>query len=242
MPNETIPHPSSLIPHPSDDIPNPSSLIPNPKGDVWIFAEQEDGVLNDVPLELCSKARHLADQLGVKLGAVLAGKDVRELAYRLIAHGVDTVYLAEHPLLGHYQTQPYARVVCDLVHQHRPQIVLFGATVLGRDLAPRVASACRCGLTADCTDLEIGDHEDKAARKSFKNLLYQIRPAFGGNIIATIVNTDALAADGHRPRGRDADDRARPQRKGQIVPVNASVGQEDLVLRRCWRVIARRRR
>jgi electron transfer flavoprotein alpha subunit len=215
-------------------------IEPNPKGDVWIFAEQEDGVLNDVPLELCSKARHLADQLGVKLGAVLAVGgaqkgpvpfSARELAYRLIAHGVDTVYLAEHPLLGHYQTQPYARVLCDLVQQHRPQIVLFGATVLGRDLAPRVASACRCGLTADCTDLEIGDHEDKKTEKTWKNLLYQIRPAFGGNIIATIVNTSrwpqmATVREGVMPMSEPD-----PRRQGQIVPVNANVGQEDLVLR-----------
>src|ERR1017187_9285683 len=88
-------------------------IEPNPKGDVWIFAEQEDGALHDVPLELCSKARELADTLGVKLAAVLLGKDVRELAYRLIANGVDIVYLAEHPLLAHYQTEPYARILCE---------------------------------------------------------------------------------------------------------------------------------
>ena len=206
-------------------------IEPNLTGDVWIFAEQEQGTLHDVPLELCSKARALANHLGVKLSAVLAGKDVRELAYRLIACGVDTVFLADHPMLGGYQTQPYARVLCDLITQHRPQIVLFGATVMGRDLAPRVASQMRCGLTADCTDLEIGDHEDHKAGKVYKNLLYQIRPAFGGNIIATIVNTErwpqmATVREGVMPLPTPDS-----KRKGNIVDVNVNVRQEDMALR-----------
>jgi len=206
-------------------------IDPNPEGDVWVFAEQEDGTLHDVPLELCSKARSLADQLGVKLSAVLMGKEAREPACRLIAHGVDQVYLAEHPLLAHYQARPYARILCDLIEQHKPQIVLFGATVMGRDLAPRCASATKCGLTADCTDLQIGDHEDKIAHKSHKNLLYQIRPAFGGNIIATIVNTErwpqmATVREGVMPMPVPDGKRA-----GKIIEVDVNVGQEELVLR-----------
>ena len=163
-------------------------IEPNPQGEVWVFAEQEDGVINDVALELCGKARELADRLGVQVGAVLAGWNVRELAYRLIAQGADKVYHVHDTQLEHYRTQPYADVVCKLIGKHRPQIVLYGATVLGRDLAPRVASQMRAGLTADCTDLQIGDYEDKRAKTVHKNLLLQIRPAFGGNIIATIVN------------------------------------------------------
>ena len=202
----------------------------NPKGDVWIFAEQEQGTLSDVPMELCSKARHLADTLKVKLSAVLLGKDVRELAYRLIANGVDTVFLAEHPLLAQYQTEPYARILCELIGQHKPQIVVYGATVMGRDLAPRVASQMRCGLTADCTDLQIGDHEELKTKKVFKNLLYQIRPAFGGNIIATIVNTHrwpqmATVREGVMPMPTPD-----PKRTGQIVEVPVNVRQEELVL------------
>ena len=163
---------------------------PNRQGEVWVFAEQEDGALHDVALELCGRARELADRLGVKTGAVLPGAGVGPLAKRLIAHGIDNVYLADHPRLAHYQTLPYAKVLTTLVEKHRPQIVIVGATAMGRDLAPRVASALRSGLTADCTDLDISDVTDPKAQVEHKNLLLQIRPAFGGNIIATIVNYD----------------------------------------------------
>jgi electron transfer flavoprotein alpha subunit len=163
-------------------------IEPNRKGDVWVFAEQEDERLSDVALELCGKARELADRLGVSMGAVLAGWNVRELSYRLIALGADKVYHVHHTALEHYRTQPYARVVCDLIERHKPQIVLYGATPLGRDLAPRIASAMRAGLTADCTDLDIGDYTEPKTKTVHENLLLQIRPAFGGNIIATIIN------------------------------------------------------
>jgi electron transfer flavoprotein alpha subunit len=129
---------------------------PNRQGEVWVFAEQEDGALHDVSLELCGKARELADRLGVNTGAVLPGAGVGPLAKKLIALGIDTVYLADHPRLAHYQTIPYAKVLGTLIEKHRPQICIVGATAIGRDLAPRVASMLRAGLTADCTDLEIG--------------------------------------------------------------------------------------
>ena len=160
----------------------------NRQGEVWVFAEQEAGRLSEVPLELMSKGRSLADKLGVALGAVLVGKGVRSLAEALIAHRADKVYVVEDDRLEHYQAGSYRRVLCDLIEQHKPQIVLYGATPLGRDLAPTVASAMWCGLTADCTDLQIGDHTPPGTDQLHKNLMYQIRPAFGGNIIATIVN------------------------------------------------------
>ena len=163
---------------------------PNRQGEVWVFAEQEDGALHDVSLELCGKARELADRLGVKAGAVLPGAGVGEMAKRLIAHGIDNVYLVDHPRLSHYQTLPYAHVLEKLIEKHRPQICIVGATAIGRDLAPRVASTLRAGLTADCTDLDISDVTDPKTDTEHKNLLLQIRPAFGGNIIATIVNYD----------------------------------------------------
>ncbi len=162
----------------------------NRQGEVWVFAEQEGGRLSDVPLELLGKGRSLADTLGVPLAAVLAGAAVRPLADTLVARGADRVYVVENDLLGRYQTNGYAKVVCDLIAEHRPQIVLYGATAIGRDLAPRVASAIKAGLTADCTDLQIGDHTPPGTEEVHKNLLLQIRPAFGGNIIATIVNYD----------------------------------------------------
>ncbi len=163
---------------------------PNRQGEVWVFAEQEDQSLHDVALELCGKARDLADHLGVKTGAVLPGSGVNGLAKRLIAQGIDTVYVTDDARLAHYQTGSYAQVLTTLIQKHQPQIVLYGATPLGRDLAPRVASAMRAGMTADCTDLDISDVEDARTGTLHKNLLLQIRPAFGGNIIATIVNYD----------------------------------------------------
>ena len=162
----------------------------NPQGEVWIFAEQQDGKLNDVALELCGKARALADVLGVKVGAVLPGYQVAGLAPALFAHGVDRVYLVDDPNLRRFTSAPYAFVMEKLIDKYAPQIVLYGATPLGRDFGPRVASAIRAGLTADCVELEIGDVVDAKTKEEYKNLLYQIRPAFGGNIVATIVNPE----------------------------------------------------
>ena len=167
----------------------------------------------------------------MKVGAVLAGGEVRELACRLIAHGADNVYLVEDRRLEPYQTQPYARLLCALIEKHRPQIVLYGATAVGRDLAPRVASAMRAGLTADCTDLQIGDVTDPKTREVHRNLLLQIRPAFGGNIIATIVNYDwwpqmATVREGVMPLLPPD-----PKRKGQIIPEQVHLSDEDFPLR-----------
>jgi electron transfer flavoprotein alpha subunit len=164
---------------------------PNRQGEVWVFAEHEGGRLSDVPLELLGKGRELADVLMVPLAAtVLTDGNGEELATRLGQYGADRVHLVEHDVLRQYQAATYARVLCELVRAHRPQIVLYGATSLGRDLAPTVASALKCGLTADCTDLRIGDHTPPGSGEVQRNLLLQIRPAFGGSIIATIVNYD----------------------------------------------------
>lgn len=162
--------------------------------EVWIFAEQEDGVLNGVVLELLGKARELADRLAVPVGAMLLGRQCEALADKLAAYGADKVYYADHPSLRLYRTLPFARVICDLVRARQPQIVIFGATIVGRDLAPRTASQLQTGLTADCTDLQIGDYKNPSTGQYHENILYQIRPAFGGNIIANIVNPR------HRPQ------------------------------------------
>ncbi len=195
----------------------------NRQGEVWVFAEAEDGKLSDVPLELMSKGRSLAEKLSVPLATVLAGKGVRSLADRLIAHGADKVYLVEHDKLRHYQAASYSRVLCDLISAHKPQIVMYGATPIGRDLAPSIASAMKCGLTADCTDLQIGDHTEPVTKNEHKNLLFQIRPAFGGNIIATIVNYDrwpqmATVREGVMPM-TEADE----GRTGEIVECQANL-------------------
>jgi electron transfer flavoprotein alpha subunit len=189
----------------------------NRQGEVWIYAEQEAGKISDVPLELLSKGRELADQLSVPLGAVLIGQGVGVLAEKLIQHGADKVYLCEDSKLGHYQTTGYTKVICDLITEFKPQVCLFGATPLGRDLAPTVASAMRCGLTADCTDLQIGDHTDIQTKENLKNLLLQIRPAFGGNIIATIVNPHRWPQMATVREGVMRMSVAAPGRKGETV-------------------------
>ena len=158
------------------------------QGEVWIFAEQEDGVLSDVAIELLGKGRDLADTLKVPLAAVLLGHKVEGLATKLFEQGADKVRLVDDRALEHYQNRSYREVMMELINEIHPQICVFGATSMGRDLAPSIASALRCGLTADCTELKIGDYTDPVAKEDFKNLLMQCRPAFGGNIIATIVN------------------------------------------------------
>ena len=187
----------------------------NTQGEVWVFAEVQDGVLQEVSLELCHKARQLADILGVTVGAALPGHNVGKFADTLIAHGVDNVYVVDDPILAKFRTDPYSFAMVELVKEYRPQIMLFGATNLGRDLAPRVASTTQSGMTADCTDLEISDVTEKSGTVH-KNLLLQIRPAFGGNIVATIVNYDqwpqmATVREGVMPL-RDGD----PKRKGKV--------------------------
>jgi electron transfer flavoprotein alpha subunit len=189
------------------------------RGDVWVVVEQHDGVAAEVSLELLGRARELAERLGVRVGAVLAGagEAVKALAPALVARSADVVYAAAHDDLAAYLALPYTTVVTGLIREHQPRIVLYGATTTGRDLAPRVASALRTGLTADCTDLRIGDHVMKGIE--YKDLLYQIRPAFGGNIIATIISPE------HRPQmatvreGVMVMPEADESRRGEIVEV-----------------------
>ncbi|MBN2563218.1 MAG: electron transfer flavoprotein subunit alpha/FixB family protein [Phycisphaerae bacterium] len=206
-------------------------IEPNRNGEVWVFAEQEDGRLSDVALELCGKARDLADRLGVETAAVLPGWNVRDLASGLIAHGADKVYHVHDTQLEHYRTLPYARVMCQLIAKHKPQIVVYGATAIGRDMAPRVASEARAGLTADCTDLDLGDYTDTRTNRTHKNLLLQIRPAFGGNIIATIVNHDrwpqmATVREGVMRMGE-----GDPARTGEIIEEQVEFNDFDLAVR-----------
>jgi len=155
---------------------------------IWVFIEHAAGRIADVSLELTGRARELADPLGYQVVGLLCGHDVEELARDVIRHGADRVMLADHPELAEYRTLPYARVAITEARRRRPEIFLVGGTPNGRDFAPRVASALRCGLTADCTDLQIGDYYLRREDRTYTNLLFQIRPAFGGNLVATIVN------------------------------------------------------
>jgi len=205
---------------------------------VWVFAEQYGGVLAEVGLELLGKGRELADRLGSELHAVLMGKGVEGRAAELIAQGADRVLLAEHEELADYRTLPYARVLTDLVRERKPYIVLVGATSTGRDLAPRVASALRTGLTADCTDLQIGDYESRKDATTYRDLLLQIRPAFGGNLIATIVNPKGRPQMASVREGVMRRAEADAARKGTVERVAPRFEPSDFALR----VVARERR
>ncbi len=186
---------------------------------VWVFAEQRDGVLTKVSHQLTGKARRLADTLGVSAEAVLLGHNVEPLAQELIADGADVVYLVEDPMLEHYRTDAYAKVLADLIEEKKPEIVLFGATTVGRDLAPRISQRIYTGLTADCTGLDIDESE---------RLLLQTRPAFGGNIMATIV------CPHHRPQmstvrpGVMPTPKPDPSRQGTVERVSVATAEEDL--------------
>jgi len=148
---------------------------------VWVFCEQKKGHVQNISYELLGKGRELADKLGVYLGGVLLGDNIAGKANDLIHRGADKVYLVESKKLENYQPEPYSNVLIDLVEKYKPEILLCGATFIGRSLIPRVAVNLNAGLTADCTGLEI-DPE--------KKILLQTRPAFGGNIMATIICPD----------------------------------------------------
>ena len=160
----------------------------NKSNDVWVFIEQRNGKPADVSLELLSKGRKLADSMHGKLKSIVIGNSVREIAVESFKYGTDECLLIDNPELKSYKTISYSRIISELIKKNLPRIVLFGATIIGRDLAPRVASNTRSGMTADCTDLQISDVDYLNSR--YEKLLLQIRPAFGGNIIATIITPD----------------------------------------------------
>lgn len=161
---------------------------------VFVYCELEGTTIADVSLELLTKGRKLANQLNCQLEAIVAGSGLEGIEKQVMPYGVDKVHIFDAPGLFPYTSLPHSSVLINLFKEEKPQICLMGATVIGRDLGPRVSSALTSGLTADCTSLEIGSHEDKRAGKIYENLLYQIRPAFGGNIVATIINPE------HRPQ------------------------------------------
>lgn len=207
-------------------------------GNVWVFIEQEAGKIADVSLELVCKGRELAAQLGVKTEAVLLGDNVAGCVDTLFAYGCDNVFLAEDSRLEPFTVLPYAKVIMDLIRAHKPNILLFGATLKGRELAPRVASEKLGGLTADCTDLRIDDFEDKKNNKSYTNKLMQIRPAFGGNIIATIVNTWDDPQMVTVREGVMKLDEPDFGRKGTVTPVEVKLTDAETVIKVLERVRA----
>ena len=185
---------------------------------VFVYCEIEKQTVEEVSLELLTKGRKLADRLGVKLEAICAGSGITgHVEAQVLPYGVDVLHVFDHEGLYPYTSKPHTSILVNLFKREKPQICLMGATVIGRDLGPRVSSSLKSGLTADCTALEIGDYDDKKTGKSYKDLLFQIRPAFGGNIVATIVNPD------HRPQmatvrsGVMKAEVLDPNYKGQVV-------------------------
>lgn len=199
---------------------------------IFVYCEIEDKAVADVSLELLSKGKKLAGELNCKLEAIAIGSEMQGIEEEIFAYGADTIFWAEDKRLAPYQTLPHTSIIKKLVEQEKPQIALFGASSVGRDLAPRVASAARCGLTADCTSLEIGEHFDKKANKEYKNLLYQIRPAFGGNIIATIINPEMHPQMATVREGVMKKEIFSQTHKGEIKKLNVAdyVAQEDFVI------------
>lgn len=199
---------------------------------VIVYCEFEGHTVTDVSLELLSKGRKLANELGVHLEAAVIGYQLSDIPETLLPYGVDCVHLFDDARLYPYTTLPHASILVELFKREQPQICLMGATVIGRDLGPRVSSALTSGLTADCTELVIGAYEEKKTGRQYPQLLYQIRPAFGGNIVATIVNPD------HRPQmatvreGVMKKELVDPHYQGEVIlhNVNEFVSDTDFVV------------
>lgn len=187
---------------------------------VWVFAEQREGNLMNVSIELLGEGRKIADKLNTELTAILLGNNVNKLADRLVKYGADKVIYAESPLLEVYTTDGYTKTICNLIEERKPEIMLIGATNIGRDLGPRISARIHTGLTADCTRLDV-DLENRR--------LLQTRPAFGGNLMATIICPD------HRPQmatvrpGVMEKAKYDQGRSGEIEIINPDLRDEDIM-------------
>ncbi len=197
-----------------------------------VYCEFEDGKVADVSLELLTKGRELATKLGVKLEAVVIGDNLDGVENQLFPYGTDVVYKVEDKRLYPYTSNPHAAVLINLFREIKPQVCLMGATCIGRDLGPRVSSCLHSGLTADCTSLEIGPHKDPKSGKEYENLLYQIRPAFGGNIVATIVNPDCRPQMATVREGVMKKEVFDENHKGEVINLDATkyVSDADFVV------------
>lgn len=200
---------------------------------IFVICEMDEGKVADVSLELLTKGRTLATKLNCKLEAVVLGHKLKGVEDQLFPYGADVVHVGDDARLDPYTTLPHAAIINGLFTEQKPQIALLGASTMGRDLGPRVSSALVSGLTADCTALEIGDHEDKKAGKVYKDLLYQIRPAFGGNIVATIINPDCRPQMATVREGVMKKEIFSATHKGKVVSldVNKYLKPEDVVVK-----------
>lgn len=187
------------------------------KNNLIVYCEFDEGKVADVSLELLTKGRELAKKLGVKLEALVIGDKLDGVEDQIFPYGADVVYKVEDKRLFPYISNPHAAVLIQLFKEIEPQICLMGATCIGRDLGPRVSSCLHSGLTADCTSLEIGPHKDPKTGKEYTDLLYQIRPAFGGNIVATIVNPECRPQMATVREGVMKKEVFDPNHKGEVI-------------------------
>ena len=197
-----------------------------------VYCEFDEGKIADVSLELLTKGRELASKLGVKLEALVIGDNLDGVEDQIFPYGADVVYKVADKRLFPYTSNPHAAVLINLFREIKPQVCLMGATCIGRDLGPRVSSCLHSGLTADCTSLEIGPHKDPKTGKEYENLLYQIRPAFGGNIVATIVNPDCRPQMATVREGVMKKEVFDPAHKGEVINLDATkyVAPEDFAV------------
>ncbi|HEY9785258.1 MAG TPA: electron transfer flavoprotein subunit alpha/FixB family protein [Candidatus Obscuribacterales bacterium] len=209
----------------------------SPKGDVLVVAEQILGDLQPVTLELLGAGRLLADKMERSLIAIVLGHKISDLAPKLIEYGADRVYVADHPELYYYRTLPYRRVVCDFLESlpEPPHTALLGSTTTGRDLAPRIAAHFDTGLTADCTELDIGPYEHKSKVDPSKiglypNCLYAIRPSFGESLKARILGPWKNPQMATTRPGVMVPLKADPKRKGEIITLEVKLQPQDFRL------------
>ena len=200
---------------------------------VFVYCEVENQKVAEISQELLSAGKKLADKLECKLEAMVFGKDLSKIKDQIAPYGVDTLFIADNERLEPYRTLPHASLAEHILRKQDPQIVLFGATSVGRDLAPRIASVLNCGLTADCTILDIGDHFDKKGKMEYKDLLYAMRPAFGGSIMANIINWDMHPQMATVREGVMKKEIIDPNYKTEIIQVNVDeiVKEEDFVVK-----------
>ncbi|MDL2299583.1 electron transfer flavoprotein subunit alpha/FixB family protein [Bacteroides sp. OttesenSCG-928-E20] len=200
---------------------------------LFVYLEIEESTVVDVSLELLTKGRALATQLGCQLEAIAIGTNLTDIDKQVLPYGVDKLHIFCAEGLYPYTSLPHTSILVKLFKEENPQICLMGATVIGRDLGPRVSSALGSGLTADCTSLEIGDHEDKKAGVTYKDLLYQIRPAFGGNIVATIINPEQRPQMATVREGVMKKQILAPDYKGEVInhDVKEYVSESDFVVK-----------
>jgi electron transfer flavoprotein alpha subunit len=194
---------------------------------VMVFIEQRNNKIADVSLELICKARELAAQLKTQVEAVAIGCELAPALINLGNYGCDTVYYINDKRLALFSSVPYAKSVVGIIKKYQPQIVLFGATTTGRDIAPRVASELRCGLTADCTDLQIGSYQFKD--QVWEKTLLQIRPAFGGNIVATIVSPESMPSMATVREGVMKMTAADLSKKAKIIELQNELSDQDFL-------------